>query len=236
MKKLSKRMCIIRNSIDLCKKYTVLEGLQLLKETTKIKFIESVDAAVNLGIDTRKSDQSVSNNVIMPYGLGKKMRIAVFTQGDSVDALKKEGIELVGLDNLYNRIKSIGCNDLDIILASPDVMHIVGKLGSILGPKGLMPNPKLGTVSNNLVESVKNIQLGQVRYKNDKNGIIHAAIGKLSFDLLHLQKNLEALIISIKRVKPAQCKGLYIKKISISTTMGGSVLIDNNSLDVSVLN
>lgn len=232
MKRLSKRMRLVKECIDSCKSYSVLEGLKLLQKTTQTKFIESVDVAINLGINTRRSDHNVRNSVNMPYGIGKKVRIAVFTQKDKVDLIKKEGIDLVGLEDLYDHIKSAGCNDVDVVLASPDVMSVVRKLGSILGPKGLMPNPKMGTVSQNIVESIKSIRLGQVRYKNDRNGIIHAAIGKINFDIIHLAKNLETLMISVQQVKPTQCKGTYIKNIFISTTMGGSILVDKDSLSI----
>lgn len=232
MRKLSKRMSTVRNCIDSLTQYNISEGLKLLQKTVYTKFVESVDASINLGINTRKSDQNVRGNVVMPYGIGKSVRIAVFAQGDDVDKIKKEGIDLVGLEDLSSHIKSNGCNNIDVILASSNVMNVVGKLGSILGPRGLMPNPKMGTVSNNVLESVRNIKSGQVRYKNDKNGIIHLTIGKINFDVMHLQKNLEAAIISIKQSKPTQYKGEYIKKIFISSTMGGSVWIDKNSLDV----
>lgn len=232
MKRLSKRMRLVKECIDSCKSYSVLEGLKLLQKTTQTKFIESVDVAINLGINTRRSDHNIRNSVNMPYGIGKKVRIAVFTQKDKVDLIKKEGIDLVGLEDLYDHIKSVGCNDVDVVLASPDVMSVVRKLGSILGPKGLMPNPKMGTVSQNIVESIKSIRLGQVRYKNDRNGIIHAAIGKINFDIIHLAKNLETLMISVQQVKPIQCKGTYIKNIFISTTMGGSILVDKDSLSM----
>lgn len=232
MKKLSKRMRSIQDDINSTMQYDILDGLKLLQKTATVKFIESVDAAINLGINTRKSDQNVRNSVVMPYGIGKNVRVAVFTQGDNVALAKKMGADLVGLEDLYDQIKMDGCDKLDVVLASPDVMHIVSKLACILGPRGLMPNPKMGTVSKNIPESIKNIKLGQVRYKNDKNGIIHVGIGKINFSLMQLQKNLESLIVSIKRSKPIQCKGTYIKKIFLSTTMGRSVLIDKNSLDV----
>lgn len=233
MKKLSKRMRRIKDCISSTIQYDILDGLELLKMTTQVRFVESVDVAISLGIDASKSDQNVRNSVVMPYGIGKNLRVAVFAQGNDVILAKNAGADIVGLEDLFNQIKIHGCADLDVVLASPDVMHIVSKLGPILGPRGLMPNPKMGTVSKNILESVKNIKLGQIRYKNDKNGIIHAAIGKINFDLIKLQKNLETLVTSIKQVKPAQCKGAYIKKIFVSTTMGGSVLINQNSLSVS---
>lgn len=235
MIKLSKRMNQIQGCINSRLQYSVLDGLRLLQNLTQVKFVESVDVAINLGINTQKSDQNIRNSVMLPYGTGKHVRIAVFTQGDTVELVKKEGITLVGLENLYDQIKSEGgCNAIDVVLASPDVMPVVGKLGSVLGPKGLMPNPKMGTVSLNIIESIRNIRSGQIRYKNDKNGIVHAAIGKINFDVIHLQKNLEAFLLSIKQIKPIQCKGTYIKKIFVSTTMGGAIWIDHNSLDISL--
>lgn len=225
-------MSMIRNRIGSFSQYHILEGLELLRETSKTQFVESVDVAVNLGINTRKSDQNIRHSVIMPHGTGQNMRIAVFTQGNDVDLIKKEGINLVGLEDVFNYIKLKGCNNIDIVLASPDVMTIVSKLGSILGPRGLMPNPKIGTVSKDIVGSIRKIRAGQVQYRNDKNGIIHVVIGKINFDSLHLKKNLEALIASIKQVRPVSCKGTYIKKISISTTMGGSVCVEKNSLGI----
>lgn len=231
MKKLSKRMHTINSCIDSLTHYSVIDGLKLLQKTTHTKFIESVDVVIKLGINSRNPDQNIRNNVVMPYGIGKNVRIAVFTQGDDIiNLIKKEGVDLVGLENVFDHIKLHGCSNLDVILSSPDVMHIVGKLGSILGPRGLMPNPKLGTVSNNILESIRNIRSGQIRYKNDKSGIVHVTIGKINFNVDHLKKNLETLIISINQVKPTQCKGTYIEKIFISTTMGGSVRIDKNNI------
>lgn len=234
MKKSSKRMRNIGDCIDSTMQYDIIDGLRLLKTTTRVKFVESVDVAINLGINTRKSDQNVRNNVVMPYGIGKNVRIAVFAQGDDVRLAKSAGADLVGLEDLYDHININGCNNFDIVLSSPDVMHIVSKLGPILGPRGLMPNPKMGTVSKNIVDSIKNIKLGQVQYKNDRNGIIHVVIGKINFDIIKLKENLESLITSIKQVKPVQCKGTYIKKIFVSTTMGKSVLINKDSLGVSI--
>ncbi|ADV33940.1 50S ribosomal protein L1 [Candidatus Blochmanniella vafra str. BVAF] len=213
--------------------YSIVDGLKLLKNTVKAKFIESVEAAINLGIDARKSDQSIRSNVILPHGIGKSVRVAVFTQGkDKIKLAKDAGAELVGLEDLYDKIKADGCVGFDVVLASPDVMHIVSKLGSILGPRGLMPNPKMGTISSDIQESIKNVKLGQVRYKNDKNGIVHAIFGKIDFSIIDLKENLETLIASIQQVKPVQFKGTYIKKISISTTMGKSVILDKNSFSM----
>lgn len=224
----------MQNCISSTMQHDVLDGLKLLQQMSHVKFIESVDVAINLGINTRKSNQNVRGSVVMPYGIGKNVRVAVFTQGDNVRLAKKAGADLVGLEDLYDQIKIDGFDKLDVVLASPDVMHIVSEFASVLGPKGLMPNLNMGTVSRNIPESIKNIKLGQVRYKNDKNGIIHAGIGKIDFDLMQLQKNLEALVFSVKRSKPIQFKGVYIKKIFLSTTMGKSVLINKNSLNISI--
>ncbi|URJ29852.1 50S ribosomal protein L1 [Blochmannia endosymbiont of Camponotus sp.] len=229
MGKLSKRMRIMRNYADTSIQYSAINGLQLLKKITKVKFIESVDVAINLGIDARKSDQNVRSHVILPHGIGRDIHIAVFTQGDNILLAKNAGADLVGLNDLSDKIKT-GKYRLDVVIASPDVMHIVSKLGPILGPKGLMPNLKMGTISNNIEESVKNIKLGQIRYKNDKNGIIHSTIGKINFDVIKLKENLEALIVSLKQAKPVMFKGTYIKKITLSTTMSKSISIDQNTL------
>lgn len=234
MKKISKRMSELQNYINSSVQYSVLDGLKLLQTSKRVKFIESVDVAINLGIDARKSEQNVRGNVILPYGSGRKVRIAVFAQGDNIKLAQLEGADLVGLEDLCDFIKKEGCKSFDVIIASPDVMHVVSKLGSILGPRGLMPNPKLGTVSQNIVETVKNIKLGQISYKNDKNGVIHSVIGRINFNINHLQENLEVLIKSIKQVKPVQCKGTYIKKIFVSTTMGKSIVIDKSSLHSSL--
>ncbi|WP_331828597.1 50S ribosomal protein L1 [Candidatus Blochmannia sp. SNP] len=229
MGKLSKRMHIMQHYADKSIQYSTIDGLQLLKKITKVKFVESVDVAINLGIDARKSDQNVRGNVILPHGTGRNVRLAVFTQGDNILLAKNAGADLVGLHDLSDEIKT-GKHRLDVVIASPDVMHVVSKLGPILGPKGLMPNLKMGTISNNVEELVKNIKLGQIRYKNDKNGIIHATIGKINFDIIKLKENLEALIASLKQAKPMIFKGTYIKKITLSTTMGRSISIDQNTL------
>lgn len=232
MKKISKKSRKIICCSDKYVEYDILDGLLLLQKNSRTKFIESVDVAVNLGIDSRKSDQNIRSCVLMPHGIGRNIRIAVFTQGDNIILAKQAGADLVGLEDLYEKVKKDGCINCDIVLASPDVMDIVGKLGPILGPKGLMPNPKMGTISNNIKESVQRIKLGQIRYKNDKGGVVHSIIGKINFKLIHLRENLEALISSINQVRPIQFKGTYIKKIFLSTTMGRSVLIDKNSLKV----
>lgn len=230
-KKLSKRMCALRGCIDSCVQYDILEGLELLKRVTQVKFVESVDVAINLNIDARQSSQNVRSYVVMPHNLERDVCVVVFTQGMNVELARNAGADLVGLDNLFDQIKQKKYK-LDVVIASPDVMHIVSKLGPVLGPKGLMPNPKMGTVSSDIAKSVKNAKLGQVRYRNDKNGIVHALIGKISLDTIKLKENLEALIVSLKQVKPTQCKGVYIKKIIVTTTMGRSIVINKNSLCV----
>ncbi|AGC03831.1 50S ribosomal protein L1 [Candidatus Blochmanniella chromaiodes str. 640] len=229
--KLSKRMRMMRDCADTSIQYHVLDGLELLKKMASAKFVESVDTAINLGIDARKSDQNIRNNVILPHGIGRDIHVAVFTQGDNIVLAKNAGADLVGLEDLYDQIKNKNYRP-DVVIASPDVMNVVSKLGPILGPRGLMPNLKMGTVSHDIAESVKNVKSGQIRYKNDKSGIIHSTIGKINFDLIQLKENLEALIVSLKQAKPILYKGTYIKKVTISTTMGRSISVDRNSLCV----
>lgn len=231
MAKLTKRMNVIRGQIDSNKQYEISEALALLKKLATVKFIESVDVAVNLGIDVRKPDQNVRGSIVLPYGTGRSVRVAVFTQGTNVEAAKSAGADLVGMGDLADQIKKGECN-FDVVIASPDAMHIIGQLGQILGPRGLMPNPKFGTVTLNVAETVKNSKAGQVRYRNDKNGIIHTTIGKIDFETNKLKKNLETLLIALKKAKPAQSKGVYIKKVSLSTTMSGGVAINQNSLSM----
>ena len=189
--------------------------------------------SVNLGIDARKSDQNVRGAIVLPNGTGRSVRVAVFTQGANAEAAKAAGAELVGMEDLAEQIKK-GEMNFDVVIASPDAMRIVGQLGQILGPRGLMPNPKVGTVTPNVAEAVKNAKAGQVRYRNDKNGIIHTTIGKVDFNAEQLKGNLEALIVALKKAKPASSKGVFIKKVSLSTTMGAGVAIDQTSLSASV--
>ncbi|URJ23286.1 50S ribosomal protein L1 [Blochmannia endosymbiont of Camponotus sp. C-003] len=229
--KLSKRMRMMQNCVDTSIQYNVLDGLKLLKKMKRVKFIESVDTAINLGIDARKSDQNIRNNVILPHGIGRNIHVAVFTQGDNIVSAKNAGADIAGLEDLYDQIKNKKYRP-DVVIASPDVMNIVSKLGPILGPIGLMPSLKMGTVSHDIAESVKNVKLGQIRYKNDKNGIIHSTIGRINFDIIQLKENLEALIVSLKQSKPVLYRGTYIKKITIATTMSKSISIDQNSLCV----
>ena len=230
MAKLSKRMKIIREKVDPTRTYSVEEALQLLKELSSVKFTESVDVAVNLGVDPRKSDQVVRGSTVLPHGTGKSVRVAVFAQGANAEAAKEAGADIVGMEDLAEEIKK-GNLDFDVVIASPDAMRIVGQLGPILGPRGLMPNPKVGTVTADVATAVKNAKAGQVRYRTDKAGIIHCTIGKVNFDVQALKENLEALLADLKKAKPAASKGTYMKKIALSTTMGPGLTIDQSGLD-----
>ncbi|KJF84764.1 50S ribosomal protein L1 [Photobacterium phosphoreum] len=233
MAKLTKRMRVIRDKVDATREYDITEAVALLKELATAKFVESVDVAVNLGIDARKSDQNVRGATVLPNGTGRDIRVAVFTQGANAEAAKEAGAELVGMEDLAALVKK-GEMNFDVVIASPDAMRVVGQLGTILGPRGLMPNPKVGTVTPNVAEAVKNAKAGQVRYRNDKNGIIHTTIGKVNFETAQLQENLESLLVALKRAKPSSAKGTFIKKVSISTTMGAGVALDQNSLKATV--
>lgn len=230
MAKLTKRMRTIREKVEVTKDYEINEAVALLKELATAKFVESVDVAVNLGIDARKSDQNVRGATVLPNGTGRDVRVAVFTQGANAEAAKEAGAELVGMEDLAELVKK-GEMDFDVVVASPDAMRVVGQLGQILGPRGLMPNPKTGTVTPNVAEAVKNAKAGQVRYRNDKNGIIHTTIGKADFEAAQLQQNLEALLEALKKAKPANAKGQFLQKISISTTMGAGVTVNQSSLE-----
>ncbi|KTF13186.1 50S ribosomal protein L1 [Pseudoalteromonas sp. H105] len=233
MAKLTKRMRTIREKVEVTKDYEINEAVALLKELATAKFVESVDVAVNLGIDARKSDQNVRGATVLPNGTGRDVRVAVFTQGANAEAAKEAGAELVGMEDLADLVKK-GEMNFDVVVASPDAMRVVGQLGQILGPRGLMPNPKTGTVTPNVAEAVKNAKAGQVRYRNDKNGIIHTTIGKVDFTAEQLQQNLEALIVALKKAKPSQAKGTYVKKVTISTTMGAGVSVDQGTLSTTV--
>lgn len=230
MAKLTKRTRVIREKVDATKLYGINEAVALLQELATAKFVESVDVAVNLGIDPRKSDQNVRGATVLPHGTGRDVRVAVFTQGANAEAAKAAGAELVGMDDLAAQVKA-GEMNFDVVIASPDAMRVVGMLGQILGPRGLMPNPKTGTVTPNVADAVKNAKAGQIRYRNDKNGIIHTTIGKVDFTVEQLKENLEALVSALKKAKPAVAKGIYVKKISISTTMGAGVAIDQSTLE-----
>ncbi len=230
---ISKKLRAIRDEVVVTKEYDFNEAVALLKKFGTAKFVESVDVAINLGIDARKSDQNVRGATVLPNGTGRDVRVAVFTQGANADAAKEAGADIVGMDDLAAEVKK-GEMDFDVVIASPDAMRVVGQLGQILGPRGLMPNPKVGTVTPNVAEAVKQAKAGQVRYRNDKNGIIHSTIGKVNFDADKLKENLEALIIAVKKAKPTQAKGQYLQKISISTTMGAGVALDQSGLDTVV--
>ena len=230
MAKLTKRMRVIREKVDGTKEYGITEAVALLKELATAKFVESVDVAVNLGIDARKSDQNVRGATVLPNGTGRTVRVAVFTQGANAEAAKAAGADLVGMEDLAEQIKK-GEMNFDVVIASPDAMRVVGQLGQILGPRGLMPNPKVGTVTPNVVEAVNNAKAGQVRYRNDKNGIIHTTIGKVDFTTEQLKQNLEALLSALKKAKPSTSKGQFIKRVSVSTTMGAGVAVDQATLD-----
>ena len=223
----------INELVDHDKNYSVLEAFDLLKKTASAKFNETVDVAINLGIDVKKSDQNVRGAVVLPNGTGKTVRVAVFTQGANAEAAKAAGAEKVGMEELAAEIKA-GAMDFDVVIASPDAMRVVGQLGQILGPRGLMPNPKVGTVTPNVAQAVKNAKAGQVRYRNDKSGIIHAGIGKVDFDSNKLKENLEAIVSAVKKQKPATSKGTYIKKVSVSTTMGAGLSVDLNTIEEKV--
>ena len=231
MAKLSKRARLIREKVDVLKEYDINEALSLLKELATANFRESVDVAVNLGIDARKSDQNVRGATVLPNGTGRDVRVAVFTQGANADKAKEAGADIVGMEDLAEQVKA-GNMDFDVVIATPDAMRVVGQLGQILGPRGLMPNPKVGTVTPDVVTAVNNAKAGQIRYRNDKNGIIHTTIGKADFEDAKLQENLESLLEALKKAKPANAKGQYIKKVSVSTTMGAGVAVNQASLTV----
>ncbi len=231
MAKLTKRAKLIRDKIDSQASYSMTDAVALLAELSTVKFKESVDVAVNLGVDPRKSDQVVRGSTVLPNGTGKDVRVAVFTQGANADAAKEAGAELVGMDDLAAQIKA-GEMNFDVVIASPDAMRVVGQLGQILGPRGLMPNPKVGTVTADVATAVKNAKAGQVRFRTDKNGIIHCSIGKVDFSAEALQQNLEALLADLKKLKPASAKGIYMKKVSLSTTMGPGLTVDMGSLSL----
>ena len=231
MAKLSKRAKIIAEKIEPGKAYAIEEAVNLLNELSTVKFKESVDVAINLGIDARKSDQAVRGATTLPNGTGKDVRVAVFTSGANAEAAQAAGADRVGMEDLAEEVKG-GALDFDVIIASPDAMRVVGQLGQVLGPRGLMPNPKTGTVTPDVADAVKNAKAGQVRYRTDKNGVVHGAIGRVGFDAKAIKENLEALLADLKKAKPASAKGVYLKKVSLSTTMGPGVLVDQSSLEV----
>lgn len=230
MATLTKRQKMMAEKIDSDKVYGFEEAVKLLAELSTVKFKESVEVAVNLGVDPRKSDQVVRGATVLPNGTGRDVRVAVFAQSDNAEKAKSAGADIVGFDDLAAEIKS-GRLDFDVVIATPDAMRIVGTLGTVLGPRGLMPNPKVGTVTPNVEEAVKNAKAGQVRYRTDKNGIIHVAIGKVGFTPEALKANLDALLGDLKKAKPASAKGVYFKKVSVSTTMGPGLRVDQSGLD-----
>ena len=230
MTKMSKRVKSFQQNLELGKIYDVTEAMKILKECSKTKFDESVEVAVNLGIDPRKSDQAVRGSTVLPKGTGKTIKIAVFAQGDQAKAAELSGADFIGMDDLAEKIQG-GFMDFDVVISTPDAMPIIGKLGKVLGPRGLMPNPKTGTVTKDVKLAVANAKAGQVRYKTDKNGIIHCAIGKVSFDEIALVENLNALIKDLNKAKPSSSKGIYMKKICLSTTMGPGITLDQATLN-----
>ena len=230
MAKLNKRQKLIAEKVEVGKAYSVEEAVSLLTELSgSIKFNESIDIAVNLGIDARKSDQAVRGSTVLPNGTGKTVRVAVFTQGENAEKAKAAGAEIVGMDELAAEIKG-GMMDFDVVIASPDAMRVVGQLGQVLGPRGLMPNPKVGTVTPDVETAVKNAKAGQVRYRTDKNGIVHSIVGNVEFTGESVKQNVEALLADLKKAKPAAAKGVYLKKVVLSSTMGPGLLIDQGSI------
>ena len=229
MAKLTKRQQAYQAKVDRTKLYPLNEALSLAKELATAKFDESIDVALNLGVDARKSDQVVRGSVVLPAGTGKTMRVAVFAQGDKADAATAAGADIVGFEDLADQVKA-GNMDFDTVIATPDAMRIVGQLGQILGPRGLMPNPKVGTVTMDVATAVKNAKAGQVQYRTDKAGIVHATIGRASFGVDALEQNLRALVDALVKARPASAKGQYLKKIAVSSTMGPGVHVDQTSV------
>ena len=230
MAKLSKRVRAFRDKVDANHSYPVEEAVALLKEFGTVKFNETVEVAVNLGVDARKSDQGVRGATTLPHGTGSEVRVAVFAQGDSADKAKELGADFVGMEELAEQIKG-GMMDFDVVIASPDAMRVVGTLGQVLGPRGLMPNPKTGTVTPDIQTAVQNAKAGQMRFRSDKNGIVHGGIGKVSFEPDAIMGNLVAVLADLKKAKPASAKGIYVRKVTLSTTMGPGVTIDHNAIE-----
>lgn len=229
MAKLTKRQKLIAEKVDANKAYALDEAVELLASLPAVKFKETFELAVNLGVDPRKSDQVVRGATVLPNGTGKDVRVAVFAQGAAADSAKEAGADLVGMDELAEQVKK-GVMDFDVVVAAPDAMRVVGQLGQILGPRGLMPNPKVGTVTPDVATAVKNAKAGQVRFRTDKNGIIHAGVGKIDFNADQVRGNVEALLADLKKLKPSSSKGVYVKKVSLSSTMGPGLTIDMSSL------
>jgi len=229
MAKLSKRAQMIREKVEAGKLYGAEEAFTLLKDVSKVKFNESVDVAVNLGVDPRKSDQVVRGSTVLPNGIGKTVRVAVFAQGANAEAATAAGADKVGMDDLADEVKA-GNLEFDVVIASPDAMRVVGQLGKILGPRGLMPNPKVGTVTPDVADAVTNAKSGQVRYRTDKAGIIHCPLGKVDFEPAALRENLQALLVNLMKAKPSAAKGVYMQRVTVSTTMGPGLQIDHSGL------
>lgn len=225
----SKRVRALREQVDKSRAYTIEEALEFLKSNSKVKFTESVDVSIRLGVDPRKSDQVVRGAIVMPNGTGKSARVAVFAQGENAEKAKEAGADIVGFDDLAETIKG-GTIDFDVCIATPDAMRVVGRLGTVLGPRGLMPNPKVGTVTTDVAQAVRNAKAGQVQFRTDKGGIIHATIGKADFDVDALKGNLQALVNELVKIKPAAAKGQYLRKISVSTTMGPGLTVETGSV------
>ncbi|GGK83991.1 50S ribosomal protein L1 [Amphritea balenae] len=229
MAKLTKRQKAIAEKVEVGKQYSVQDAVALLNDVATVGFKESVDIAVNLGVDPRKSDQNVRGSSVLPSGTGKEVRVAVFAQGENAEKATAAGADVVGFEDLAEQIKG-GDLNFDVVIATPDAMRVVGQLGQILGPRGLMPNPKVGTVTPDVTTAVNNAKAGQVRFRTDKNGIIHAGVGKVGFEPAAIQANVEALLSEVKKLKPASAKGIYLKKITLSTTMGPGLVVDQSSL------
>lgn len=229
MAKLSKKAKLVKSKVDRSKQYALADAVQILKELASTKFAEAIDVSVNLGVDPRKSDQNVRGATVLPNGTGKTVRVAVFTQGPNADAATAAGADIVGMEDLAELVKK-GEMNFDVVIASPDAMRVVGQLGQILGPRGLMPNPKVGTVTADVATAVKNAKSGQVRYRTDKSGIIHCTLGKVEFDAAAIQGNLDALLADLRKAKPTAAKGVYIKKVTLSSTMGPGLWLDPASI------
>jgi large subunit ribosomal protein L1 len=228
---LSKRKKLAREKVDAAKFYAIDEALALVKELASAKFKESIDVAVNLGVDPRKSDQVVRGSTVLPNGTGKTVRVAVFAQGENASKAQEAGADIVGFEDLAEQVKA-GEMNFDVVIATPDAMRVVGQLGQILGPRGLMPNPKVGTVTADVATAVKNAKAGQVRYRTDKAGIVHCPIGRADFEIPALKENLQMLLTDLKKAKPSSAKGIYLKKLTVSSTMGPGVSVDQQSIEV----
>ncbi|MGV6857961.1 MAG: 50S ribosomal protein L1 [bacterium] len=231
MAKLTKRAKLAKEKVEPGQQYGIVEALGLAKELSTAKFPESLDVAVNLGIDPRKSDQVVRGSTVLPHGTGKEVRVAVFAQGENADKAKEAGADIVGFDDLAAEIKG-GMMDFDVVIATPDAMRVVGQLGQVLGPRGLMPNPKVGTVTPDVVGAVQNAKAGQVRYRAEKGGIVHCSVGKVAFDVDKLVDNINALLVDLIKAKPSAAKGIYLKRVTVSSTMGPGIQVDQSTLSI----